>query len=468
MRPASETAERPRSSSVGTTVRAAGLLGLVLVLGGCSEVDVEQLKLCERLIPAFVDPTAEVAIERRALDPTAANAVILHYRTEMATEPADARWISCRFGGRGFERDRLRLIGVATDGEGVLSEVRVFFLRQFWLGLYEAQTRAPFDQGGVGAGGLRSLLYALQLALNALTIGSIYGLLALGYTLVYRVVDRINLAFGEMAMVGAYVTFLGVTVLAIMGTTALPLGLMVVLVVTAGIGAVHGMATERLIFRPLRQATSQAALIATIGLAIVLQETVRLLQGAEDRWIQPVFSATQSVAVHGDFVVTVSLAQGLVLLLCAALCVGLWRLIGASRFGRDVRACADDPQMAALCGVNVDRTIALTFALGTGYAAIAGFITLLRYGGVGFYDGYLLGFKALTAAILGGIGSLPGAMLGGLLIGGLETFWAGYLVTGYKDVAIFAVLAIVLILRPNGLFGRPVRLVNDRFWRPRT
>jgi branched-chain amino acid transport system permease protein len=136
-----------------------------------------------------------------------------------------------------------------------------------------------------------------------------------------------------------------------------------------------------------------------------------------------------------------------------------------SRFGRQARACADDGEMAGFCGVNVGRVVALTFSLGAACAAVAGFVILLRYGGVRFYDGYLLGFKALTAAILGGIGSLPGAMLGGLLIGALETFWAGYFSLGYKDVAVFALLAAILIWRPHGLLGQPVRLANDAFLR---
>ena len=233
----------------------------------------------------------------------------------------------------------------------------------------------------------------------------------------------------------------------------------------AGVGAIHGLVTERLVFRPLREVPSQAPLIATLGLAIFLQEALRLLQGADDRWVQPVFSGAHQLSAAPGFALTVNTSQMIVVALAVMLYAALWLLMARTGFGRAVRACADDVAMAALCGVNVERTTALIFALGAAYAAIAGFVVLLRYGGASFYDGFLLGFKALTAAIVGGIGSVPGAMLGGLLIGALESFWAGYLNLAYRDVAIFALLAVVLIWRPHGLFGEPVRLANDRFLR---
>ena len=192
------------------------------------------------------------------------------------------------------------------------------------------------------------------------------------------------------------------------------------LLAAAACGAVHGLVTERVVFRPLRHARSQAPLIATIGLAILLQEYLRLTQGAGERWIQPVFSAAHELAAGDSFVVALSATQILILLLVPCLYGALWLLMQRSRFGRAARACGDDVDMAALCGVDVDRTIATTFVVGAAYAGIAGFVILLRYGGVGFYDGFLLGFKALTAAIIGGIGSVPGDMLGGLLLASWE------------------------------------------------
>jgi branched-chain amino acid transport system permease protein len=437
-----------------------GLASFVLALAcaACAGPDAEQIRLCERLIPALENEPVEIVAGEEDL--VATHAVIVRYRTGLTDEP---RWISCRFGGGGLDRDRMRLVGVVTDRDGPLSEVAVFMLRQYWLDLYEGQARATGPGAQDREGGARGVLYLAQIAVNGITLGGIYGLLAIGYTLVYGIIGRINLAFGEIAMVGAYATFIGVAALALLGPSALPLGLIVVLLAAAAIGAVHGFVTERLVFRPLRDVPSQAPLIATVGLAIFLQEYLRLGQGAGERWIQPVFTRAHELAAAAGFAVTITTGQILILLLVLLMYGLLWLLMARSRFGRAARACADDVGMAALCGVNVDRTVALTFSLGAAYAGIAGFVILMRYGGVGFQDGLLVGFKALTAAILGGIGSVPGAMLGGLLVGLLEAGWAGYLAIAYKDVALFALLAAMLALRPHGLLGQPVRLANDQF-----
>ena len=451
--PASSSRESP--STLGT------LLALALAGGiaGCAEIDPEQLKVCERLIPALEDDGTQVEIVRATTDASAANTVRIEYRTD---GDSDGGWIACSFGGSGFERDRLLLTGVATAAEGALSEIRVFMLRRYWLDLYEGQVTRG-EAAVQERSWSRGLLYFLQLGVNGITIGCLYGLLAIGYTLVYGIVGRINLAFGEIAMVGAYTTFIAVTALALLGLGPLPIALLAVLAVVAGVGAMYGFATERVVFRPLREVPSQAPLIATLGLAIFLQEALRLLQGSEERWVQPVFSAAHDLGAVPGFALTVNTSQILVIAVAVALYGALWLLMARSAFGRAARAVADDAGMAGLCGVDVGRTVALTFALGAGYAAVAGLVVLLRYGGADFYDGFLLGFKALTAAIVGGIGSVPGAMLGGLLIGLLEIFWAGYMSLTYKDVAIFALLAAILIWRPHGLLGQPVRFANDAF-----
>ena len=234
----------------------------------------------------------------------------------------------------------------------------------------------------------------------------------------------------------------------------LPLALLAVLGVAMLVGAVHGWTTERLVFRPLRGTPSQAPLIATIGLAFGLQEYVRLVQTSRDRWLQPMFTDRIALAEGDGFTAGIGIGQILVLALTATLFVGLTLLLSRTGLGRAQRACSDDAAMAALVGVDVDRTIGWTFLIGGAMAAAAGFVIATHLGGVNFYMGHLIGFKALAAAIVGGIGSVGGALLGGLLIGLLEAFWSGYLTIAYKDIAVFAVLTLVLIFRPDGLLGR--------------
>jgi branched-chain amino acid transport system permease protein len=207
------------------------------------------------------------------------------------------------------------------------------------------------------------------------------------------------------------------------------------------------------VFRPLRATPTQVPLIAAIGLSIFLQELVRLLQGARDRWLPPVFGEPFRLAEGGAFTVHVSAGQIVILVFTAAAAGGLLALLRRSRFGRAHRACADDMRMAALLGVDVDRTIGRTFALGAACAGAAGLIVATYYGGVNFFMGYLIGFKALAAAVVGGVGSVPGAFLGGVLIAVLETGWAALFSLGYKDIAVFGALILFLILRPTGILG---------------
>ncbi|MEE8272590.1 MAG: branched-chain amino acid ABC transporter permease [Alphaproteobacteria bacterium] len=426
---------------------------LLAVLTACG-VDSEQAQLCRMLVPAFEGDSATADILRQVADPAAENAVLIEYQVPDAGGEPGRHWISCRFAGGALDVDRLALIGVATDRRGELSEIRLHLLRQ-WLGLFDTfRVAAGEDRAGGPRSALGSLLYLAQMSANAVVISCVYGLLAIGYTLVYGIVGRINLAFGEMAMVGGFATFIGVSILALSTGVALPLALLLVLVFAMATSAVHGWATERLVFRPMRGVSGQAPLIATIGLAVFLQEYVRLVQGSRDRWLQPILTDRLQIGAEAGFSASVSVGQVLVLALTAALYVTLLQVLKRTGLGRAQRACADDTGMAALLGVDVDRTIAWTFVLGAGYAAAAGFIIATYYGGVNIFMGHVIGFKALAAAIVGGIGSVAGAMLGGVLIGVIEIFWSGYLSIAYKDIAIFTLLTLVLIFRPEGLMGR--------------
>jgi branched-chain amino acid transport system permease protein len=295
------------------------------------------------------------------------------------------------------------------------------------------------------------LEYFLQQLVNGITLGSIYGLIAIGYTMVYGIIGMINFAHGDVYMVGAFIaliTFLGLLAL---GLTALPLILFLVLLAGMLLTSVWGWTVERVAYRPLRGSFRLAPLITAIGVSIILQNFVQLTQDARVKAIPPQIRG--GVFLLGD--ARISYTQILVIGTTLVLMAGFTWLIARTSLGRSQRACEQDMKMAALLGVNVDRTISLTFVLGAALAAVAGVMHLLLYGVIDHYIGFVAGIKAFTAAVLGGIGSLPGAMLGGLLIGLIETFWAGYFSAEYKDVAAFSLLAIVLIFLPSGLLGRP-------------
>ncbi len=295
----------------------------------------------------------------------------------------------------------------------------------------------------------------LQQLINGLTLGSIYGLIAIGYTMVFGIIGMVNFAHGDVFMVSAFIAlliFLAVT--QILGIASLPLAFVLVLVAAMILTALWAWVIERIAYRPLRGSFRLAPLISAIGMSILLSNFVQVAQGPRNKPVPPMFTDVIAVT-DGAYRVTLSYKQILIMLVTALLLVGFWWLVQKTPLGRAQRACEQDRKMAALLGIDVDRTIALTFVIGAALAAVAGVLYMMYYGVVNFYDGFVPGVKAFTAAVLGGIGSLPGAVLGGLLIGLIETFWSAYFSTDYKDVAAFSILAIVLIFMPSGILGRP-------------
>jgi branched-chain amino acid transport system permease protein len=297
--------------------------------------------------------------------------------------------------------------------------------------------------------------YFLQQLINGLTLGAIYGLIAIGYTMVYGIVGMINFAHGEIYMIGAFVSLITYFVLGVSGVTWVPLALMLVLLSAMGFTAVYGWTVERVAYRPLRSSFRLAPLISAIGMSIFLQNYVQLVQGAQVKSMPPVINGGFQLFESNGFVVQLSYLQLTIMTTTVALMAGFSIMIAATPLGRAQRACEQDMTMAALLGIDVDRTISTTFIIGAILAAVAGMMVTLYYGVIDFFIGFLAGMKAFTAAVLGGIGSLPGAMLGGLLIGLIEAFWSGYFNAAYKDVAVFGILVLVLIFRPSGLLGRP-------------
>ena len=299
------------------------------------------------------------------------------------------------------------------------------------------------------------MAYFLQQLINGLTLGAVYGLIAIGYTMVYGIIGMINFAHGEIYMIGAFVTAITFTVLGLVGTLPLALTLAIALIASMLVTGLYGWTVERVAYRPLRHAPRMAPLISAIGMSIFLQNYVQLLQGARVKTMAPVLQGSVTLMQRPDgFAVSLSWLQIAIFFITITLMTGVTLLITRTSLGRAQRACEQNRLMAALVGVNVDRTISATFVIGAMLAAVAGFMVTLYYGVVDFYMGFLAGMKAFTAAVLGGIGSLPGAMLGGLLIGLVESFWSSYVNAQYKDVAVFGILMLVLVVRPNGLFGR--------------
>jgi len=299
------------------------------------------------------------------------------------------------------------------------------------------------------------MAYFLQQLINAVTLGAVYGLIAIGYTMVYGIIGMINFAHGEIFMIGGFLALIGFIICSSLGIGWAPLAIVLVLIMAMSFTAIYGWATERLAYRPLRGSFRLAPLISAIGVSIALQNYVQLVQGARPKPYISTIHGSMRIYEHDGFAVTITWLQIAIVVVTVVLMAGFTLLIERTVLGRAQRACEQDIKMAALLGINVARTISLTFVMGAALAAVAGRMFLMYYGVIDFFVGFLAGIKAFTAAVLGGIGSLPGAMLGGLLIGVIEVFWAGYFSSEYKDVAVFGILVMVLIFRPSGLLGRP-------------
>jgi branched-chain amino acid transport system permease protein len=299
-------------------------------------------------------------------------------------------------------------------------------------------------------------VFAQQL-INGLTLGSIYGLIAIGYTMVFGIIGMVNFAHGDVFMLSAFIALIFFLMLTTwLGIGSAALALFIVLLISMALTALWGWAIERVAYRPLRGSFRLAPLISAIGVSVFLANFVQVAQGARNKPTPPMVRDVIVLVESAEgYAVALSYKQIIIMAVTAVLLAVFWYLVQKTPLGRAQRACEQDRKMAALLGVDVDRTISLTFVIGAALAAVAGTMYLLYYGVVSFADGFVPGVKAFTAAVLGGIGSLPGAVLGGLIIGLVETLWSAYFSIEYKDVAAFSILAIVLIFMPSGILGRP-------------
>ncbi|AVQ87569.1 MULTISPECIES: high-affinity branched-chain amino acid ABC transporter permease LivH [Plesiomonas] len=295
--------------------------------------------------------------------------------------------------------------------------------------------------------------YFVQQLLNGLTIGSTYALIAIGYTMVYGIIGMINFAHGEVYMIGSYIAFLVIGLLMMLGIDSSVLLIGAAFLVAIVITSAYGWSIERVAYRPVRHSKRLIALISAIGMSIFLQNYVRLAQGSRSLTIPHLLPGNWELGGSGQM--TLSYMQVLIWVVTLVSMLALSQFIRHSRMGRACRACAEDIKMTNLLGIDTNQVIALTFVIGAAMAAVAGVLLGTYYGVVNPYVGFMAGLKAFTAAVLGGIGSIPGAMLGGLLLGVVEALTAGYISTEYKDVMAFALLISVLLFMPSGILGRP-------------
>lgn len=295
----------------------------------------------------------------------------------------------------------------------------------------------------------------IQQLFNGLSLGAIYALIAIGYTMVYGIIGMINFAHGEIYMIGGYVGLITLTAIGVGGSVPIPLLIMCMILMAALVTGCYGYAIEKVAYRPLRSSPRLVSLISAIGMSIFLQNWVALGQGARDIAVPNILSGAINIDIGGDFDVTVTYSRLLIIVVVFILMVALTLFIKHSRIGRASRACSQDMQMANLLGIDTNRVISFTFILGAVLAAVGGVLIAVAIGKLNPFIGFIAGIKAFTAAVLGGIGSIPGAILGGVVLGVAETLAAAYISSEYKDIVAFSLLVLILLFRPSGLLGKP-------------
>ncbi|MGD9971901.1 MAG: branched-chain amino acid ABC transporter permease [Desulfatirhabdiaceae bacterium] len=292
--------------------------------------------------------------------------------------------------------------------------------------------------------------YFLELFLGGLTRGSIYALIALGYTMVYGIIELINFAHGEIYMIGAFTGLIAATILTMAGFDSFSI-IILTTVLAVIYSSAYGFTVEKIAYKPLRHAPRLSPLISAIGMSIFLQNYVLLAQTSD---FLPFPALIPDFEFWEPYSHILNASELVILLTTTITMIALTLLIKFTRIGKAMRATAQDRSMAMLVGVNVNRVISTTFVIGSALAAVGGVLIASHIGQINFYIGFIAGIKAFTAAVLGGVGSIPGAVLGSLVLGLTESFATGYVSSDYEDVFAFALLVIILIFRPAGLLGR--------------
>ena len=431
------------------------------MLAGCSPVlETDQARLCRMALPALMPQDARIAILAQAPDADG-RGLSVAFSAEAPGEEPQTHLAACRFRMAGRPRESRDLTSLILDGQR-LSEARLFLLIRYWLATPEGRAADPAPLGDSSALPIvpHPVAYGLQMALDGLPLASIYALLAAAYSLIYALIGRINFAFGEIAAAGGYAA--AMAALAMVGWPPAPL-LTAAFVLAAVVSLAWGFAAARVLFIPLRQARGQQVLVATVGLALFLRELLRLAQGDRSSWMSPQLNQPFALARSGDFVAVATPMAFVVSAITLAAGLSLVVIFRYSRLGRELRAYADDPLAAELMGISPAAVTARAFALSGALAGLAGATMTAAFGAVGYGLSATLTLKALTAAIIGGIGSLPGAFLGGLIVGAAETGWSALFPIDYRDMAVYALLTIFIALRPSGLLGQRESVTHNLF-----
>lgn len=436
---------------------------LALLIGGCFGLDSDQVRICRMVPVALHDLDGTVAISATRAGAVAQSVEIAYTHTSAATGQSQ-HLISCRFGGGRWSRDRQELVGLTSDGHR-FREANLYFLKRFWLNEPHAALLAPKlsrqEMSGVMELG-RNAAVASQHVLAALPKIAIYAMLAPAYALIYGLIGRVNLAFGELAVLGGQGAILG----AVATNMLLPDGsmlwsLIAAVLVAMAIASLHSALAGRLIFTRLVHHRGQAITVASFGLAIACMEYIRLAQGSGNTWMPPMLNTSVVLAHHDAFLVTITeggiAAIGLAGVVATALIVAMQ----TTAFGRRWRAVSDDRLAAELLGISARQVLLWSFTIAGLLAGLSGAVVFAHYGGIGFSGGLVMGLKALVGAVIGGLGSVPGAILGALMIGAFEGLWSSLFPIEQSDIAILAVLILFLILRPEGLFGSCGRNQNQ-------
>lgn len=426
---------------------------LLVLMAACGElVDAGEARLCRLVLPALNDG-ARITVEQTRPGPFPAS-LRIDYRAIRSEGQAQQRFVICRFSLERGARNLRELTGLATE-TGPMADASLYFLKRFYLEAADALLvdPAPPDSREALPEVPYWLAYGGQQLLVALPTATVYALLAAAYALIYGLVGRIVLVFGEFAALASLAGVVGLGVFFTLGVETAISGVIIALLIGVATAALHGFALSRAALTGLARAPGQHVLIATVGVGIALTEYLRLAQGADMRWLPPLFNQPLPLMRSGDFITTMTTVSAIAAAAGLAATLALLLYMRRSAYGRQWQAVADDARMAAMLGVDERKVHDRALIIACAVAGLAGIIVTVLYGGMGFAGGFSIGLKALIAAILGGIGSLGGAALGGLAVAAFEAVWSATMPIEHRDLVIYGALVVVLIVKPGGFFG---------------